>query len=266
MLDLQFGAHNGYAPEYAEWVSNKAYVQRNMIALLIESPTGFRDLENPEKWTSTLRALVERHAIRITGLQSTLEVETVDSSPVGGGGEMHEDFTDVKRARSQPVFSWVEKDGRPINAFLEGWITNLIMDPETKVANISTTAKRPTDMLADRYAMTVLFIEPDITHSKVINAWLSTNMFPKSAGDVTGRRDKTAAGETVTYDITFTAITQHSLGVMAFAQSMLDSISITNANPYLRPAFVQAVDSDTAAQNIGYAAQTANLGNTALRV
>ena len=58
---------------------------------------------------------------------------------------------------------------------------------------------------------------------------------------------------------------------MAFAQSMLDSISITNANPYLRPAFVSPtngafVDADVAAQNIGYAAQTQNLGNTALRV
>lgn len=266
MLDPQFGAQNGYAPEYTEWVSNKAYVQRNMIALLIEAPTGFQLLENPEKWVGTLRAMVERHAIRITGLQSTLEVETVDSSPVGGGGEMHEDYTDVKRARSVPVFSWVEKDGRPFNAFLEGWITNLLMDPESKVANVSTGANKPTDMLADRYAMTVLFIEPDITHSKVINAWLSTNMFPKSGGEVTGRRDKTAAGETVTYDITFSAITQHSLGVMAFAQSMLDSISITNANPYLRPAFVQAITPDVAAQNIGYAAQTQNLGNTALRV
>ena len=266
MLDPVYGGQMGYSPEYGEWVSNKAYVQRNMIALLIEAPTGFQLLENPEKWVSTLRAMVERHAIRITGLQSTLEVESVDSSPVGGGGEMHEDFTDVKRARSQPVFSWVEKDGRPFNAFLEGWIMNLLMDPESKVASVSTGANKPTDMLADRYAMTVLFIEPDITHSKVIDAWLSTNMWPKSGGEVTGRRDKAAAGETVTYDITFSAITQHSLGVMAFAQSMLESISITNANPYLRPAFAQAIAPDVTAQNVGYSNQVNTLASAAIKV
>lgn len=267
MLDPTFGGQMGYAPEYSEWVSNKAYVKRNMIALLIEAPTGFQLLNNPDKWVSTLRALIERFPIRITGIQSGLEVETVESSPVGGGGEMHEDFTNVTRARSQPVFTWNEKDGRPVTAFLEGWVMNLIMDPESKVAGVANTNNLPPDMLADRYTMTVLFIEPDITHSKVVNAWLSTNMHPKgNIAEVTGLRDKAAAGETQNLDVNFTAITQHGVGVRAFAQAMLDSISITNANPNLRPAFVQAITADVAAANVGYANQAQQMGNTAIRV
>jgi hypothetical protein len=267
MLDPIYGGQQGFAPEYSEWVSNKAYIQRNMIALLIEAPTGFQLLNNPDKWVGTLRALVERQAIRITGLQSGLEVETAETSPVGGGGEMHEDFTNVTRARSQPVFTWNEKEGRPVAAFLEGWVTNLMMDPETKVAGVATTGNKPGDMLPDRYSMTVLFIEPDILHTKVINAWLCTNMYPKgNVAEVTGRRDKAAAGEPVNYDVNFTSITQHGLGVRAFAQAMLDSISLTNANPSFRPAFVQALSADVSSANVGYAQQAQNMGNTAVRV
>ena len=35
ILDLQYGGQMGYAPNYNEWVSNAAYVPRNLICLLL---------------------------------------------------------------------------------------------------------------------------------------------------------------------------------------------------------------------------------------
>ena len=47
---------------------------------------------------------------------------------------------------------------------------------------------------------TILFVEPDFAH-KEVEAWLCTNMFPKAAGEVTGKRDLSAAGEMLTYSV-----------------------------------------------------------------
>ena len=66
----------------------------------------------------------------------------------------------------------------------------LMKDPETKYANIATiTGRGPTDMLLDRYSMTCLFIEPDPTHRYALDAWVTTNMFPKGTGAISAKRD-----------------------------------------------------------------------------
>jgi len=252
MADPRFGGMFGHMPDLSEWVSNQAYVRRNLICLLVEAPKGFNFLPNKDYWIGTLRSAVELHPISIDGLNRTLEVETAENA-VGGGGEMQEDFVDVKRQRSQPVFRIPEKAGMPFAHFFEGWIRNLIMDPDTKYPAIATLGTVPPDMLPDMYAATMLFFEPDALHSKVLKAWLVTNMWPKSSGEINGRRDLTAAHETVTHDINFTGIAQSGAGVIAFAQKMLDGMKITGANPHLRPAFVDAISADVLAQQKGHA-------------
>lgn len=267
MLDLTVGGQMGFAPDLTQWVSNQSYVRKNVIALLVEAPTGFQQMASPDKWVGTLRALVELHALSIDGLNMGLEVEVQDTAPVGGSGEQHQDFTNVTRVRSNPVFRWTEKYGMPIASFFRAWISYLLMDPDSKVAGIATLGGvTPTDMLADRYSATMIFIEPDPTHTKVVKSWLCTNMFPQGTGEITGRRELTAAGEPVTYDINFTAITQSGIGVDVFAQSLLDSMSLTGANPYLRPAFVQAITADVAATTAGYTDGVATLANSSLQV
>ena len=252
MVDLQYGGQMGHAPDLTEWVSNQAYIRKNLICLLVEAPKGFNLLPNPEQWIATLRALVELHPMSIDGLNAGLEVE-VSSNPVGGAGQIHEDFTDVKETPSKVVFKWNEKYGMPVSSFLRGWITNLMMDPNTKFANVATlSGEQPTDMLADQYAATMIFIEPDPTHNKVIKSWLVTNMWPQGTGEITGRRDLTAASEPITYDINFSGIAQYGLGVDAFAQKLLDGIKITGANPYNRAAFVDAITSDILATKKSY--------------
>jgi hypothetical protein len=259
MLDLQNGGQMGFTPNYSQWVSNQQYIRKNLICLLIEAPIGFQYLPNPDVWVGTLRALVELHAIRITGLNARLTVEVAET-PVGGGGNMQQDPTNVTRERSVPQFSWNEKYGMPVNMFHQGWITNLIMDPDTKFANVATLPSGdvnspygpPTDMLADMYTATMIFIEPDPTHTRVVKSWLVTNMFPLSTGDITGSRDLTAANENLQIEITYAGIAQYGLGVDAFAQQLLTSISIAGANPYTENAFVQAIEATVAGTTTGY--------------
>ena len=264
MVDARIGGQNGYAPVLTEWVNNQAYVAKQLICLLIEAPRGFAYLPDPDYWVGALKALVERQPKSITGLARGLRVEVVENA-VSGGGEIQQDMVDVKRERSAPNFTWVEKYGRPLQTLIEEWIINLLADPDTKVANINTVpGVRPTDMLADMHSATMLFFEPDPTHTKVLKAWLSTNMYPLATGDITAKRELSAQMESGDFSVEFTAISQSSLGVRMFAQALLNSINFTNANPNLAPAFVGELDANVLAANTGYAANAEALGEAAV--
>lgn len=264
--NLQYGGMNGYVPQLEEWVNNQQYIRQNLIPVLIDAPTGFQVLPNPDTWLGILKALVELHPLAITGLQGGLTVD-FQGTPVGGGGQQQEDPTDVKETPSNISFRWNEKYGMPVNRFLDNWIRLLIKDPNSKFAAVNTLdgVKLP-DMMADRYAMTMMFIEPDPTHTQVVKAWLVANMWPKSSGEVTGQHDKTAAGEQVNYDVEFAGICQTGLGVKQFAQKILDGMKITGADPYHRAAFIQQISADVLAQSKGYQNNLEQISQTGVKV
>lgn len=260
MLDATFGGQQGYAPNLAEWTSNAAYVRKNLICVLLEAPRFFQQMPESQKWIDTLKSLVELHPRSIEGLNAGLTLE-FDEHPIGGGGEVQQEVTDSKRARSEPVFTFVEKYGMPIQTFLYQWITYGIMDPDTKFALANTlSGDKPEDMLPDQYTASMLFMEPDPQHKRVVKSWVVTNMMPFGTGDIVGKRELTAAGEINTLSVQFTGIAQFNLGTNIFAQSILDSINMNNANPYLRPSFIQGVDAKVGASSKGYASEVASLG------
>lgn len=247
MLDPRLGNQNGWTTDISSYISNSAYVRRNLICVLLEAPRGFQDLEKPDYWVGTLKALFELHAKNITGLRATLTVEHIENA-VGGAGEVQHDISNVTRERSEPVFTWVEKYGLPITTFLNGWVLNLIMDPSTKYPLVVTRGTATvTDLLPDYTGASALFFEPDPTGVFVMpnKAWLCVNMRPNGAvAPIEGERDLTVAGAGVDIPVTFTAFTQVGSGVEAFAQSILNSISLEGANPNLRKAGIQAMDSN----------------------
>lgn len=263
MVDIKHGGQQGYMADYTNYVSSARYLRRNVIPILVEAPRGFQDLENPEKWVETLKALVELHATSIEGLQSTLTVEMAET-PFGGAGEMQQDVMNVTRERSTPTFTWPDKYGNPINTFLEGWIVNLLMDPETKYPRVITNGNADVgDLLPDYQSMTVMFIEPDPTHTKVIKAWLCTNMKPMTGGEHIGSKETGAGAQEVEHSVEFSAITQVGQSVINFGQRLLDEMNLTGANPNRRQTYLSQVTADVQKGEAGYreaiqrAAQTA---------
>ena len=264
MVDPRNGGQHGYAPDLRSWISNAAYVQHHTFCILLEAPRFFRFMNEQDVHVGTLRAMLELHSRSIEGLNSTVTAEFA-GTPVGGAGEEQEELVDMKRAPSKPVHTLHEKAGRPFQNFLEFWMTYGGMDPASKVANVGTLAgNRPTDMLPDEYTATCLYIEPDPLHRKVMKSWLCTNMFPRSTGDITGRRDLTSAMPLLELGVEFTALTQIGLGVDTLAQKIMDTINVTNANPNLRAAFIQEIHADVAKVK-GYQAQVTDFGQTAVQ-
>ena len=262
-VDLRVGAQNGATTDFRGFVSNASYVRKNIIAILVEAPRGFRDLGDEDVWIGTLKSLVELHPKSIEGLNMTQTWEYVDA-PVGGAGEMQRDPSDAKRNASTPTFGWTEKYGLVIQQFLNGWGNGLIMDPITKYPTViaGEEANRPNDLLPDYNSMTVCFIEPDPTHTRVQRAWLCCNMRPLTSGDAMGSRDLTAGGQLAEYNVEFTAMTQVGAGVNEFARKLLDMLDLNGLNPNLHQAFIQDISADVTKQNTGYQFQTETMAQS----
>ena len=266
VLDLKYGGQFGWSNNFQQWVSTQAYVRRNLVAILLEPPKFFKYMPNSNVWVQALKSLVELHPTSIEGFSAGLEVEK-DEHEFGGGGEFFQEYTNVKRARTEPTFNFTERYGMPIQTFLQNWIQYGIQDPDTKYALVGTLeGDYPPDMLADNYSMSCLFFEPDPTHRRVVKSWVTTNMWPTSTGEIIGKRNLNEAGEVSKLSIQFTGLSQTGLGTNIFAQQVLNKINITNANPYLRPSFITGFDPALDGTSEGYAYGTDRMSKEAIKL
>jgi hypothetical protein len=257
VTDLTNSGQMGYVTDIRYYHGAADYTRRPVIAFLMEGPAGFKDLPNPEKWLACLKALIELHPRSISGLDQSLEIE-YSENPFGGGGEMMQTLAKVRRNRSQPQFEWVEKIGTPVKYFWNGYILNLLGNPESNVpAVVSRGRDTPYGLYPDYTAFTVLFVEPDPTERWVVEAWLCTNMMPMQGPRVEGSRDITATPESVTHSITFTCIQQVGVGVRNLAQRFLDSANQTGIDPNFREAWIQKAEADV--QAIDYTGYIPNM-------
>lgn len=264
-LNLEYGGQMGFMPRigtvgidgknYEEWISNAAYIRRNLIPILLTYPRFFDLMPYTSTWIRTLKAVMEQHPLKIEGLKQSITVET-DNHPVGGAGEIQEEYTNVTRDPSTPSFSWQEKSGEAIARFWEWYITNGMMDPDTKIANVKTYA---TDdnynglYTPDFYTFSMMFIEPDALGKKANRAWLCCNMFPKGSITVEGSRDIRQAGELKEISLEFSQLgCPPSVALMNMAKALLSAMNSLKKVPlydFVLPH--SGINSSVAAQNSG---------------
>lgn len=268
IVDIKQGGSFGHMVDYKALVSSTPYVREHVIAILIQAPRGFDLLPDPQSWYRSLKAIIEEQSREITGLQSTLQIENVEHE-VGGAGEKVSAVSNVTRTTSEPSHSIPEKYNMPVSLFINSWILELMMDPETKYANIITRqGVEVTDHLIDFYSATVLYFEPDAVMKNVLKAWLCTFVRPESEGaEITGSRSLTSAKEDLTIELRMTATTQVGSGVINLAQSILNNLRVTNTNPQQRPAMFDDIEAKVKAVNdTGYAEGMEEASKVALQI
>lgn len=254
VVDIKQGGQFGHMMDFKALVSSTPYVREHVVPVLIQAPRGFDLLDDPQSWYKALKAIVEEQSREITGLQSTLQIDNVEHE-VGGAGEKISAVSNVTRSTSEPSHSIPEKYNMPVSIFINSWIVELMMDPETKYANIIT---RPgvemTDHLVDFYSATVLYFEPDATFRHVIKAWLCTFWRPATEGAVVeGSRSLTSAKEDLIIDLRTTATTQVGAGVIELAQKILNNMRVAIPSPQQRPAMYDNIEAKvTAVNDTGY--------------
>ena len=256
-LDLRKGGNYGYSPRIDQWLNNKAYIPRDLIPLVISVPRMFSlgNASDGPKWTQTLKAFIELHCKTIEGYKATL---TVSFAQQAVRDEIQQDPTRVVRERSDPVFGAVEKEGNPIQKFLEWWITYGILDPDSGRILASSLPGAPSDWLADWYTMSLLVFEPDTMFRHVRRAWVSVNMFPLTTGDIIGAKDPDNDKSMLNLSIGFSALSVTNEGTRQFAEGIVKKIKIENAYPAKTRFWKDNIDPDVQPENskddIGYAA------------
>jgi len=250
-VNPMYGGMNGYAPTSMEWVSTANYVRKNLVVLLMDAPTYFQQMPDPTFMVQALKSLIETHASKWEGFNMGLTVDWSETA-IGGGGEKWHDLTNVTRAQTTPKCSVTDKYGRPFQNMLNDWIRYLMMDPDTKVPMISTIAGyRPDDQLPDTFTCTLLAYELDPNHIRVAKSWVVVNVMPKGTGDIEGVRDLTAPGELKNLDLEWSGWAVSGLGIDAMTQSIVDGMTLANANPFLRNAHIQTIDAFVADSDAG---------------
>lgn len=254
-LDPGFGGAGGHMPDFSKWINSQAHLDGQARAVVLQTPNFYKQFGSDvaDNLITMSRAYFETHVRSFEGLNYGLSVET-DEHAFGGAGEMFEEYTDVKRARSTPSVTVVEKYGRPFQTWLNFQIRYGLMDPETKTSMVRSLSQRTaTHNLSSNYSHTVLFYTTDPMDYEVDKAIICTNMFPKGEGPVELRRNLTEARSILTLTTEWTALSVTGNGVMSLAQALHNQLQLVNANPIYRPALVGQIDPDILNNERGYA-------------
>lgn len=263
-VDLRYGAQNGYLTKLAddknreEWLNNAAYLRNDLIPIPIRVPEFFSLIGNNDvkkKLTELWVEIFTVHATSITGFDRTLTVETAENN-FGTGNNTQEEFVKSTRARSAITYAFTEKLGKPIQEFLEFLIEYGIRDSETKSALVGTIeearkALKGNIYLPHYFTGTVLYAELDVVNVNVVQAWLTTNLAPKTAGSDTAQRNLQEASTIATYEVPVTGITVCTKGTRRLAQAFIDNADIFKKLPEDAPIFAHEDDYKVANQGNG---------------
>lgn len=246
-----YGNH-GVLADLKAFASNAVYVKRNIIAVVLETPKGFDYCDSPSIWHQGLKALLETQSKSITGLNSSLTAEYAENQVGNNTGDMQTEIINMTRAQSTPTHVIVEKGGKPAARIIEGWMLNLLMDPDTnfpRVVTFGDNREKLNDLLPDMVGATVLYFEPDALYKNVVEAWLCTDMKPRTGPVNEGSREAGAAGQVLEHSFDFTALQQVGPHVIALAQRELDKMNLSNMHPGNRPAIVEERSAEMADSN-----------------
>lgn len=267
MLNLLHGGQQGFMPKLAsdtakgrfdEWINNAAYVSRNLIPIVIKTPKIYDILADAtlgKRLRNIHIGLMTYIPLTIDGLKATVSLETSEHRIGASGQNQQEEVTKSNRERSTITYTYNEKLGKPINAFFDFLIRYGIADPDTQSPLITTLPITDNTLVKgelytpDYYSTTILYIEPDLINKNVVEAYLAVNVYPKSAGEISSKRDIGSAGELKEYSIEFASIVNTSPAVSAYAQSVLDRLTIINSSPDTAPIAVNDDDARLAFEN-----------------
>ena len=248
----------GYAPDERTLLSSQMYIQRPLTLVLLAAPKIITLTDQPDEFYKAFKNFIETLPVKVEGFHAGLKPE-FDEVDVGFAGEKLQSLTDMKRVRTEPVFNYHERKGRPIQNFIGWWMMFGMADPETKIPLAMTLpAYRDAIMTAggwgaEWYTCSYMAYETDSSGLKVDKCWITTNSMPMDQGDVDGVRDMTSAASKLELSIPMTGFSTYNDATIAYAQAYLDNISYDNADPRRRPAWIiGAEDPSVAGAATGY--------------
>lgn len=243
--DPRYGGQSGWSNNIEEYLSQTPYTSGQLIYLMLRGPTGPALLNDGGLTVATLKSLLEIGSHRIEGIRRSLQ-PSVNQFEVGGAGVEFHYHSDVKEDQSEATHSMYDRNNGCISRFWEWYYRTFILDPRTKAPGIVNLGIRPDKILPDFYSWVGIYIEPDITQTKCVDAIMIVNQSPKTMPTIEHRRDLTSGREVREISISLTGMQDTSFGTLAVGQILLNRITLTGANPQMQPAPITDIDADVA--------------------
>jgi hypothetical protein len=195
-----------------DWVASQDYVKRNVFPVVIRGVSS-NAIENSlirETFNQGLKSFFETQLSKISGLVS--------------GFDLDRDKKLINFINPQVKVLAAEKYGCPIERLFQEWGKIISETLESSEVDCS---------------IDVMFIEPDPSHTVVVNAWLCTNLLPASFRTSEGVLDKRdTVKNLVIHTIKMSHKTDQGEDVIAMASELLKNI---NFDPYIAPPLYLAM-------------------------
>lgn len=247
IADISYGAQLGVGPNLPQIDGATPLVLSPVVAVVTHMPTMFNNILNAAE---TLKALVERHAKEISGIDFGYQLEG-SPTPVGQDGQELHMPTNSKRTPVTPTFTWQELPGNLVWNFHKNWI-QMIKDPDTQASVLSAMANGTTmsPMLMSAFTMDVLFIQFDSTMlpENIVDAWFITNMWPQETG-LFGAKRQIGHSEMPERQIAYYGVLQHNRNTKAVGQIIATALALHRANYDFAVPVEQEIDPNI--QNMG---------------
>lgn len=228
VADIQYGAQLGYGPNLPQIDGATPLILAPVVAIVTHVPTMFADIDNA---SDTLKALVERHAKEITGIDFGYQLEG-QGTPVGHDSQELHMPTNSKRTPVTPTFVWPELAGNLVWNFHRMWIER-IKHPDTQASSMTSSNLDSTmsPMLMSSFTMDVLFLQfdPTLRPENLIDAWFITNMWPQETG-MFGAKRQIGHSEMPERQIAYYGILQHNPNTKAAGQIVAQALGLHKVN------------------------------------
>lgn len=258
IADIVNGAQLGYGPNLPQIDGATPLVLSPIVPIVTRMPTM---LSNVQYAPQILKALIERHAKEISGIDFGYQLGSAET-PVGNDGQQLHMPTNSTRTQVSPTFVWQEITGNLIWNYILNWI-RMIKDPDTQASalgaiNLGTTMN---PMLLSSFTMNVCFIQfdPTMRPENIIDAFFITNMWPSETG-MAGWKRTIANSEIVERSVQFNGILQHNRNTKVAGQIIANALGLHRSNYDFATPVQTAVDSNLTGMGLDYQTQQ-NLAN-----
>lgn len=225
VANIPKGAQLGLGPQIPDIDVATPLVLNPVVPIMVHSPGMFR---NVPRFDNILKALVERHAKEISGIDLNYTLEGSET-PVGHDGQQIHMPTSSKREQITPTFTWQEITGNLVWNFIRNWITT-IKHPDTQAANSAALPSGDQELspqLLSHIAMDVLFIQFDTTlrPENIIDAYFVVGMWPQETGAV-GYQRIINTSQIVERQIPFYGVIQHNENTRSVGKNIAEILQL----------------------------------------
>lgn len=255
VANLHEGGQLGVGPHLSMLDASTPLVFSPAVAIVTHVPTMFSSFPMMGK---VLKALVERHAKTITGVDWGTELEEASAYVLPDGQEVKIP-TKTKRSAIAPNMTFAEVPGNLVWSYFNQYI-NMINQADTHhsklAAMVNDDGLDPFVFSSFCFDFILINFDPTMLPKNIIDATFVTTCYPRATGMLNVKRE-IGVSETPERSIDFSGIVQHGGNVYQAAVNIAESLQLHKANFDNAPAIATEIDSR--AQDLGQEHEIANI-------